>query len=312
MGKRYLDLVRLGENQWWRYCLGLVIILLFWFVVGGMLYLVPLSWGAFTLYSSDVLSAGLDVLAIEGFIELAPPIVLFTATFLTFVPLLIGIWAAVRLIHQRPLRTLVTPAPEVNWNRVVQGFLLFGALLAVATGVEALLYPGRYEFVLDVGRFWPFLFVGLILIPVQTASEELLFRGYWLQGLSLLVKTPLLLCIVSGLLFALPHLANPELQAGFWLVAPQYFIVGFALSFITLKDNGLELALGVHTVNNLFVGLLVSFPDSAIQSETIFFSSTMDPVFSLISVVVVYAVFYLVMFPPGRTPPAVPADAARG
>ena len=310
MGRKFLDLVRLGENQWWRYVLGLMIILLFWFVVGGMLYLVPLTWGAYTLYSTDVLSAGLDVLAIEEFGSLAPPIVLFTATFLTFVPLVIGIWAAVRLIHQREMRTIVTPAPEVNWGRFAKGFLLFGALLVIVTVAESLLYPGRYEFVLDVGRFWPFLFVGLILIPVQTASEELLFRGYWLQGLSLVLRAPVLLCIVSGLLFALPHLANPELQAGFWLVAPQYFIVGFALAFITLKDNGLELALGVHTVNNLFVGLVVSFPDSAIQSETVFFSSTMDPVFSLISVVAVYAAFYLAMFPPGRTAKAVPTGAA--
>ena len=310
MGKKYLDLVRLGENQWWRYGLGLVIILIFWLVVGGMLYLVPLTWGAFTLYSSDVLSAGLDVLAIEEYAAMAPPIVLFTATLVTFVTLLAGIWVAVRVIHQRPLRTLVTPAPEVNWGRFAQGFLLFGVLLIVASVTESLLYPGRYEFVLDFNRFWPFLVIGLILIPVQTASEELLFRGYWMQGLSLLIKRPVLLCVVAGLLFAIPHLANPELKAGFWLVAPQYLIVGFALAFITLKDNGLELALGVHTANNLFVGLLVSFPGSALRSETVFFSSTMDPVFSLISVAIVYAVFYLAMFPPGRTPRAVSTDAA--
>ena len=56
------------------------------------------------------------------------------------------------------------------------------------------------------------------------------------------------------------------------------------------------MALGVHTVNTLFVGLVATFPDSAIQGETMFVSATFDPVYSLISVVVVYVLFYAIMF----------------
>lgn len=296
MGKQYLDLVRLGKNQWWRYLLGILLILIFWLFIGSMLYLVPISWGVFAAYSYGSADVDSGAISFEDFVQFAPPIVTFTGTFLTFVPLLVGIFLVVRFVHSRPFRTLITPRKRVDWGRFGQGFLLFGALLILITVIEALLYPGRYQFALNVGWFLPFLIVGLILIPIQTASEELLFRGYMMQGLSLLVRSPIVLAVISGLIFTLPHLANPELSAGFWLVTPQYFVVGFALAIITLKDNGLELALGVHTVNNLFVGLLVTFPDSAIQAETVFVSATIDPVYSLISVVVVYVLFYAIMF----------------
>jgi membrane protease YdiL (CAAX protease family) len=278
--------------------LGVFLILLFWLFIGSILYLVPISWGILAAYFFGGADVDFGALSLEDFVQFAPPIVTFTGTFLTFVPLLIGIFLVVRLIHSRPFLTLITPRARVGWGRFGQGFLLFGALLIFATVIEALLYPGRYQFALNVGRFLPFLIVGLILIPIQTASEELLFRGYVMQGLSLLVRSPIVLAVICGLIFTLPHLANPELSAGFWLVTPQYFVVGFALAIITLKDNGLELALGVHTVNNLFVGLLVTFPDSAIQAETVFISSILDPVYSLISVVVVYALFYAIMFGP--------------
>jgi len=297
VGKQYLDLVRLGKNQWWRDLLGILFILIFWLFTGSMLYLVPIiSWGAFAVYSSGDARIALDAISFEDFIEFAPPIVTFTGTFLMFVPLLVGIWLVVRFVHHRGFRTLITPRKRVDWARFGQGFLLFGALLILITVIEALLYPGRYQFALNVERFLPFLIVGLILIPIQTASEELLFRGYSMQGLSLLVRSPIVLALISGLIFTLPHLANPELSAGFWLVAPQYFVVGFALAVITLTDNGLELALGVHTVNNLFVGLVATFPDSAIQGETLFVSNTIDPVYSLISVIVVYVLFYAIVF----------------
>jgi membrane protease YdiL (CAAX protease family) len=297
VGRQYLNLVRLGENQWWRYLLGILLILTIWFSMGSMLYLVPIiSWGAFAVLSSGDARIALDATSFEDFVESVPPLVTFTGTFLMFVPLLVGIVFVVRFVHHRPFRTLITPRKRVDWVRFGQGFLLFGALLILITVIEALLYPGRYQFALNLGRFLPFLIVGLILIPIQTASEELLFRGYSMQGLSLLVRSPILVALTSGLIFTLPHLANPELSAGFWLVAPQYFVVGLALAVITLKDNGLELALGVHTVNNLFVGLVATFPDSAIQGETLFVSTTIDPVYSLISVVVVYVLFYVIVF----------------
>ena len=302
MGSEYLALARLGNNQWWRYVLSLVLILVLWFVVGSVLYLVSVTGGLFLVTAGDNPQLDLnelrfeDMETFEDIQEFIPPILVFLGTFLTFLPLLLGLFIAVRWIHGRPFWSLFTSRKRLNWGRVWQGFWIFGLLVALFTVLEAVVYPGRYYVTFDLGRFLPFLIVGIVLIPMQTTAEELLFRGYLTQGLGLLVKNPLVLATLSGLLFTLPHLANPELSAGFWLVAPQYFIVGFALVLTTLRDEGLELALGVHAANNLFVGLIATFPDSAIQSETIFASSVLDPVWSFISIIAAYGGFYLIEF----------------
>ncbi len=298
MGHEYLALVFLGRNRWWRYALSLILILVLWFVGGSLLYLAPVLFGALFVLAAGGSGSDADwsALSIEELQSLIPQPLVFLAMFLTFLPLLAGVMLAVRLIHGRPLWSLITPRRRVNWRRVWQGFWVFGLLVAALTALEAVLYPGRYAVTFDAARFWPFLILGVILIPMQTTAEELLFRGYLTQGLGLLIKRPLLLAAVSGLLFTLPHLSNPELSAGFWWVAPQYFIVGFGLVMMTLADKSLELALGVHAANNLFVGLIATFPDSAIQSETIFASSVLDPAWSFFSVIVAYGGFYLIMF----------------
>lgn len=297
MGREYLALALLGRNRWWLYVLSLIGILVLWFVGGSLLYLGPVLLGALLVASSG---SGSDLdwnaLSLEQLQSLLPQPLVFLATFLTFLPLLVGLALAVRLIHGRPLWSLITPRQRLNWRRVWQGFWVFGLIVAALTALEAALYPGRYTVKFDAARFWPFFILGVTLIPMQTTAEELLFRGYLTQGLGLFMKRPLLLATVSGLLFTLPHLTNPELSAGFWLVAPQYFIVGFGLVMVTLADDSLELALGVHAANNLFVGLIATFPDSAIQSETLFASSVLDPAWSLFSVIVAYGGFYLIMF----------------
>jgi uncharacterized protein len=68
---------------------------------------------------------------------------------------------------------------------------------------------------------------------------------------SLIVRNPLILIISNGVLFLLPHLGNPEIANGLVLMSLQYFSFGVFLAFITLKDNRLELALGVHAANNI-------------------------------------------------------------
>ena len=70
-------------------------------------------------------------------------------------------------------------------------------------------------------------------------------------------------------MFALLHLANPEVdKMGYgYLVA--YFIVGLVWGVCTLMDDGLELALGMHYGNN-FVGILLMTADwTVVQTDSV-------------------------------------------
>jgi hypothetical protein len=288
----YLDQVRQGKNEWWRYLVGIITILVFWFGLGSACILIPIMWSA-----ANASSTGNSIQETPSMVELmgVPPALALGFFLLSFVPMLVGVLFVIRFIHQRPALSLITPHPRINWWRLGQGFLIYAGLALLAALVEALLYPGRYQFSLNLAQFLPFLLVGLLLIPLQTTAEELLFRGYLLQGISLFTKNLLTLAVISGIVFAIPHLANPEIEAGPWLLATSYFVVGFGLGLVSLRDNGLELAIGVHAANNL-LSLVANYPDSALPVASIFTVALLDPVYALISTILIYIAFYLIIF----------------
>ena len=138
--------------------------------------------------------------------------------------------------------------------------------------------------------------LALLFTPIQAASEELLFRGYLMQGSSLFTRNPIWLTLLSGLLFMLPHIFNPEMAVNFTIMAFSYFLFGAFLAWISLKDGTIELAIGAHITNNLFAALVVTFAESAIPSPAIFFTTHFDPLFSLIAQIILFGVFYWFVF----------------
>lgn len=70
--------------------------------------------------------------------------------------------------------------------------------------------------------------------------------------------------------------------------------IGLLLGIITVKDNGLELAWGVHTANNLFLSLFITHESSAIQTDALLFQKEMYPVFDLITLIGIAIIFIAV------------------
>ena len=262
-GERYLDLARLGRNAWWRYLLGACTIGFFWIVLGYVPYMV-------------LVGAGLE----------PTPLLEFVAVNLSIFMMLAGLAVTVKWIHRRPLMSLVAPDQRVDWRRMARGagaWLVIGAVMAVA---EHLLFPGRYYLSYDPERFYPFLVAVLLLTPLQAAAEELVFRGYLMQGLGLLTRRPLAVAVASSIIFTLPHLMNPEVeQYGTAIMAANYFAIGMLLATATLRDGRLELAIGLHAVNNVFLALLANYEGSALATESVFTAAELDPVFSLAALV---------------------------
>jgi uncharacterized protein len=307
MTTSFLEAARLGRNDWWRYLLGVALICFMAFFVGA----VPLLVAVMVVLMDG--NPATDVNRATGMLVGVDPLLVFPLLMCSFVAMFLGIVLAVQLLHRRPVRTLVTPGRPIRWRRIAQGFGLWVLLAALVAVIEALAFPGRYTLTFDPLRWAPFALMAVVLIPLQAASEELLFRGYVLQGLGLLNRGPLLLSFVTALLFASLHLANPEVNVNFWLVMGYYFIFGLAMAMITLRDNSLELAIGVHAGNNLFGALLANFQGSAIETPAVFTASGFDPLFNLISAVVVLIVFYILVFPPWRVQPSLAVtDAAAG
>ncbi len=291
----------LGRNSWARWGAGLLLIAYSWFVLGGVVPpLVATAYGPGARFDAE-----------SGRLVGVSPLLNYAALALGFVPLLCGTLLVVRLIHVRRLRTLLVSGRRPDIGRVLGGFALYGALLGATALGEALLGPPRYELTWDRAAFLRFLPVALLLVPLQAGAEELLFRGYLLQGFGLFMHNPIGLASVSGLLFALSHVGNPELDARFWLVGAYYFGFGALLALVTLRTGGLDLAVGAHSANNLFALLLVNSPDSMVASPSVWTIDRIDALYTLISFLAVAVAFYALTCW-GPAPAATPAEGQAG
>jgi membrane protease YdiL (CAAX protease family) len=177
------------------------------------------------------------------------------------------------------------------------GFGVLFALVVLSTFVEFLVYPSSFTLGPSLAAFVPFALLALVLTPIQTTAEEVFFRGYLVQGASLISFNFLFLAVASGVLSMVPHLlANPELDAGFLPVALYYFGFGAFLAWVSLRDGTLELAIGAHAANNLYGAIVLTFEGSALNTPSLFYTDRFVPAYNLIQFVVAAALFYLAVF----------------
>jgi uncharacterized protein len=290
MTNQYLALAIQGRNAWWRYVISIFVILFFYQVIGVIP--VGILGAILALDNNSATRLNPTTFQFEGVEPLLPFIVIN----FVLISLLVGVCISVRFLHQRRLITLVNSTKRVRWKRIFQGFGLYFLLVSVISFVGIALSPSEYQLTFRPGQFLLFLPIALVLTPLQTSAEELFFRGYLMQGLGLKVRNPLFPIVGSSLLFMLPHLLNPEMKSNFFLMAALYFSLGLFLAYITVRDNALELALGVHAANNLFVVLVLNYSKSALPSPSIFTASRIDPLSSLIGFILIAVVFCFAIF----------------
>jgi len=283
----YLDLARQGKTDWWRFILAFILILFLWQILGALPSVFLLIW---------VLGDGNPQTSISpsGQFMGVKPIIGFAVPMLASVFFLFGIFLVIRLIHQRPFRTLITPARGIAWGRFFQGFIVWFILSGLISLVEATLYPNRYVWTLDLRQYIPFAFLALVLIPIQTSAEELFFRAYILQAAGLHLRNIWVLSTISGFLFMVPHFLNPEARVNYILMGFYYFFIGGVMAYITLRDGRLELALGLHAANNFFSALVANYTMTVMPTPSLFTVNTLDVVYSVSAAVIGLIGFVLI------------------
>jgi uncharacterized protein len=280
MAMNWVQNTEAGNSKWWSWWLGLVIIVICYIFLGTIPAVVGAAMGLITL-GTDGSIAGGAADPLQFVLLMISPLMLF-----------VGVWVAQRLVHRRTL-TQLTTTTTFRWSLVWQSMALWLGLNIVATVVEALLYPGRYEWSLDIAQWIVMAPLILLLIPIQASGEELMFRGYLLQAMARLWTQPVFLIVLSGVAFMLPHLGNPEMGkalGGGIPMALNYFLMGVGTAWLSIRDNGIERAIGVHVVNNLYAGLVVGYTGSVLGTPTIIHANVIDAWFGVIVICISFAV----------------------
>jgi membrane protease YdiL (CAAX protease family) len=269
---KYAELAKLGKTGWKQYLFSILLILFFHLVLGGILYF------------ATVVNTGNT-----------NPFVVYISLNLTIILMLIGLFLSIKFIHKRKFRTLITPYEKINWSKICIGFCTFFILLAMSSIIEYFVHPSDFKLTVDIDTFFATLPIIIIVTILQTTTEELFFRGYIVQLFGLFLKNKMLLAFISGFIFLLPHLLNPELQNGVYTMIFYYFTFGLLLAVVTLRSNTLEIAIGAHAVNNLFCLILLNYENTVSPSNSIFTLTDVYPLFSLIQLIIQALIFYYIV-----------------
>ena len=270
----YTQLARLGRTSRPAYLAGFTVILVSWLGLGLALGLLVARASPGALEPN---SASLSAYLLVN---------------ISLMTLLLGVVVAVRLVHRRPVWSLITPTRRVDGRRLVRSFMVFAGLLAATHLVWALWRPSDYRLTLDLSRWLMLLPVIVVVTSLQAFGEELFFRGYVLQALALATRHRWLLVAVSAVEFAIPHAFNVAL-GGHWVTGSLYYLaIGAFFALVTLRDGRLELAIGVHAANNLFIALLVNAGHSGMPTEAVWQISGDHPLYGLVATLVIAGIFY--------------------
>lgn len=260
----YIQQAYKGNTEWFHWVFTILLVFFGWQVIGVL----PLMGLGF-VHSANITEF---TKAAEGnFMNLGIDNNLFLFfMILTFIFGLISLFIGVKYIHQRTFTSLVTSRKSIDWKRFWFGFITWGIIASVVILIGIKLSPENYVWNFKPIPFYTLLAVSFLFLPFQTSLEELLFRGYFMQGLGLLAKNRWLPLILTSAIFGLLHGANPEVEKLGYISMVFYIGTGLFYGVITLMDEGTELSLGLHAINNIVAAFFVTTNWTVFQTDALY------------------------------------------
>lgn len=282
-----------GKNSPWRYIVMFAVILIATNTVGA----IPLLIGYISKAASDP-SIVTDIAKNPndlGVLGLDPNMGLFMMLF----PFLIGLFTfmiLVKPLNYRTFKVTVNGNGMFRWNRFFISALVWTILSAVYFFIYLKMDPSNFSLKNTSGTLIPLILISLIFIPFQAAFEEVLFRGYLMQGFSVLLRNRWFPLFITSVLFGLMHAFNPEVEEfGFFTMMPQYILFGLIFGIVTILDDGIEAAIGAHAANNAFLCIMVTNDSSALQTPAVFEQQNIYPFAEFTALLVTGVVFLVIL-----------------
>lgn len=241
--------------RWWRPLLALGVLLVGWLLL--QLLLVPIveaaaaaGWRFETGSDGTILFDAVDPIGMA----------LLLGSVILLLPLA---WLALRISGLGRLGVLSSVEGRLRWGWLLRciwpaigAFVLMvlaGMVLGLLAGVAdpaALPDPDAPPPTLTAGPvFLAAAAVIVLLVPLQAAAEEYLFRGLGVQLFGSWIRPAAVAALPALLAFTAGHLYD------LWGLL-QVALLGVGFAWVTWRSGGLEAAIVLHTVNNLVAMLL--------------------------------------------------------
>ena len=275
------------HNKFWLYLIGSVLI-----IIASFIGQIPFSVAVLyrTLIGKEVMPA--DNAAVMKIFE--PNLTLFLVL-ISFAFALAGVYFVVKYLHHQTFLSVTTSRKKVDWGRIGFSFILWSFFTGLSFLAVYLSTPEDFIWNFKLVPFLILFVIGSILIPIQTSTEEYVFRGYLMQGFANLAHNKWFPLLMTSLIFGSMHIFNPEVEKMGYIIMVYYIGTGLFLGIITLMDEGIELALGFHAANNLIGALLVTSDWSVFQTHSLF-KDMSDPSAGLDVILPIVVIYPILLF----------------
>lgn len=286
----YIQQVFKVKHDFWRYIVGSIIVIIasgigqIPFTLAALFKAMKSGGSVFEMSESDLMTI------------LEPNLNLFLLL-LSFGFALVALFIVVKYLHQQTIKELTTARKKIDFKRILFAFFFWGIISSGMVLLDYYAAPEDYVWNFELKRFLILAVIAILFIPIQTSTEEYVFRGYLMQGFGALAKNRWFPLVLTSLIFGGMHVFNPEVSKLGYTVMVYYIGTGFFLGIITLMDEGMELALGFHAANNLFGALLVSADWTVLQTHSIL-KDVSDPGIGFYDIVlpvfIIFPIFILI------------------
>ena len=271
----HLECVTAQKSQWYWYLLVIFICFMATNTVGAIpLFIIlitqwiqnPKPLTDINSFSQESMMSGID-----------SNLYLASMAFSFVVFLAVAIWI-IKMFPGRSWTEVINGTKRVRWSRFFVGLAVWGVLQVGSFAINYMTDPNNFEFRFEPVRFIFLTIITLTMLPIQSSCEEFVFRGYLAQGVASWTGSRLWALLIPSVLFALLHSANPEVtKYGFGVMMANYFLIGLTFGLISLLDDGIELAMGAHSINNILGSMLMTYEGSALRTDALFKAKIINP-----------------------------------
>jgi membrane protease YdiL (CAAX protease family) len=289
----HLESTFAGKNSFWRYAVMIAAVLVAANTLGAVPLLIAMAarsasnpdiFSQYAANPNDFSSLGLDPNA--GLVMMLFP---FVAGLVTFILLVYS-------LNNRTIKQTINGTNKIRWSHFFISGLIWLVFSASYLFVYMKIDPSNFTLNNTSVSLIILIVITILFIPFQAAFEEVLFRGYLMQGFASILKNRWFPLIMTSLMFGLLHAFNPEVKEfGFYTMMPQYIVFGLIFGTITILDDGIEAAMGAHTANNIFLCIMVTNKSSALQTPALYVQNTISPWTEFAGLLISGVVFILVL-----------------
>jgi membrane protease YdiL (CAAX protease family) len=289
----HLESTFTGKNNIWRYVVMIAVVLIASNTIGAIPLLIAIAIkSGSTPEVFSQLSANPNDYSVLG---LEPNTLLIMMIF----PFIAGLAAFILLVkplNSRTLKETINGTGRIRWSRFFVSAFIWLILSAVYLFMYLKLDPANFTLNNKTTSLIILSVMSLMLIPFQAAFEEVIFRGYLMQGFTAILRNRWFPVIMTSVVFGLMHALNPEVKEfGFLTMMPQYILFGLIFGVITILDDGIEAAMGAHAANNIFLCIMVTNKSSALQTPALYEQQNVYPWTELAALMFIGIVFVLIL-----------------